>query len=87
MQQILYEVIDELLDIQEMYYDYCAQRLLLPDRTFWEDVSVSVLCRDFVSFTEAENASAQRLLSYGTLTGKVSPLFFRSEKLSSIKDI
>ena len=45
------------------------------------------LSGDFMSFTEAENASPQRLLSHGTLTGKTSALLFRSEKLPSIKDL
>ena len=45
------------------------------------------LSGDFVSFTEAENACTQRLLSHGTLTGKTSALLFRSEKLLSISDI
>ena len=33
-----------------------------------------------MSFTEAENACTQRLLSHGTLTGKTSALLFGSEK-------
>ena len=43
------------------------------------------VCGDFVSFTEAENACEQRLLSHGTLTGKTSALLFRSEKYHQLR--
>ena len=40
-----------------------------------------------MSFTEAENACEQRLLSHGTLTGKVSPLFSGPKSYHQLRTI